>query len=478
MSDDPTSPTALPYASVPEAARPQRRLSLFDSVCIIVGVIIGAGIFQTTGDVATAAGGRPIASALLWLAGGAVSLLGALCYAELTTAYPREGGEYVFLSRAFGPRVGFLFAWCGFWIVRPGSIGAMAYVFATSAKPLLPATLAFGGSTAAVALASAAVALISALNLTGLVAGRWTQNVLTVAKVLGILTVIAVACAASAGVSGGRNPLAGGTVDYRLAMILVLFTYGGWNEIAYVAAEVRDPRRQFYRSLIGGVVAVTLIYVAFAAAVWLLTYRSTVDDWQWAFHYVAGVTGSRLLFALVCLSSLGAIQGMIFAGSRIYYAVGADHPAYRWLGRWNPRQGGGTPVRSLLLQGAVTLALVIAFGLRPGSFQAMVVFTTPVFYLFFLLAAVSLFVLRRRDRGVPRPYKVPLYPLTPILFAGSCAFMLWSSLTYAWDNRRWEALWSIVLLLAGIVAGFWTTSEPASTDATNAFPVIPPASER
>ena len=133
------------------------------------------------------------------------------------------------------------------------------------------------------------------------------------------------------------------------------------------------------------------------------------------------------------------IQGMIFAGSRIYYSVGADHPAYRWLGHWNPRNGGGTPVHSLLLQGVVTLALVIAFGLYKDGFDAMLQFTTPVFYLFFLLTVISLFVLRRRDPDVERPFRVPLYPVTPILFAAA-----WRSCLvepgYAWDHRRWSAL--------------------------------------
>jgi APA family basic amino acid/polyamine antiporter len=281
-----------------------------------------------------------------------------------------------------------------------------------------------------------------------------------VAKVAGIAAVVVVALALSPSrLPGGHLPiLSGDEIDYRKALILVLFSYGGWNEIAYVAAEVRDPRRQFFRALTGGVVGVTVIYLAFSSAQWRLSYTNgaLLEDWLPAFTDRAGETGGQFVVVLICLSSLGAIQGMIFAGSRIYYAVGADQPRYRWLGHWNSRHGGGTPVRSLLLQGAVTLALVVAFGLYKDGFDAMLIFTTPVFYLFFLLAAVSLFVLRRRDRDVERPYRVPFYPVTPILFAASCAFMLWASLKYALDHRRWEALWSIVLLLAGVVASAWT----------------------
>jgi APA family basic amino acid/polyamine antiporter len=457
---DATASVPLHYASAAaDPAGPQQRLSLIDAVGIIVGVVVGAGIFETAGTVAQAAGG-PAATLLLWLAGGAASLVGALCYAELATAYPRNGGEYVFLTRAYGGRVGFLFAWTEFWIVRPGSIGAMAYVFAKYAWNVLPAgTVPIG---AVYLIAAGAVAVLTAINLIGVRSGALTQNVLTLAKALGIGFVIVAGLLLSppARQSGGPSPPG----DLRLALILVLFTYGGWNEIAYVAAEVRRPSRNIVRSLVIGTTLVSGLYVLFSLAVLRRTPRGSLGhDEAWVFTVVNVVDFDHLwvFLLLVCVSSLGAVQGMIFAGSRIYYAVGAEHGAYRWLGRWDAR--GGTPVRSLLAQGAVTLLSIVGFGRFGSGFDSMVMFTTPVFYFFFLLTAVSLFVLRVRDRGVPRPFRVPLYPVTPALFVAGCAFMLWSSLTYAWDNRRWEALWSIGLLLAGVVASAFTT--PAKSGA-------------
>ena len=459
---DAGAPPPLAYASPGTAAAsagPQRRLSLADAVGIIVGVVVGAGIFETAGPIASAAG-SPTATLAFWAVGGLISLVGALCYAELATAYPKQGGEYVFLTRAYGPRVGFLFAWTEFWIVRPGSIGAMAYVFGHYAGALT--TIRSGRPQQLVdptVWAAAAVIGLTALNVLGVRAGTRTQNVLTAAKVIGIGAVIVLGTWAAGGrAPAGGNFFDGGTPDHRLALIFILFTYGGWNEIAYVAAEVRHPARNISRALVIGVALVSLVYVLFTVAVLPgLQHEHGMDErYQWAASIswaLGGHSGGwRWLAILVCVSSLGAVQGMIFAGSRIYYAVGTDHAAYRWLGRWDDR-GGGTPVRSLLAQGAVTLAVVLAF----QNFHSLVIFTTPVFWFFFLLAAVSLFVLRVRDRDVERPYRVPLYPLTPILFAASCLFMLHASLTYAWDMRRWEALWSIGLLLAGIVASFLTT---------------------
>ena len=178
-----------------------------------------------------------------------------------------------------------------------------------------------------------------------------------------------------------------------------------------------------------------------------------------------GMLAGQAISLLICISALGAINGQIFTGSRIYYAMGSEHRLYAWLGRWNARRG--TPVCSLVIQCVITLALAVWFGLSQHGFERMVIFTTPGFWFFLLLVGVSVFVLRWRDPAIERPYRVPGYPLTPIVFCLSCSYMVYSSVAYALTNRSWEAIWSIAILLLGVAMSFYRTRR-APRDAISA----------
>jgi len=430
---------------------PKRQLTLFDSTCIIVGVIIGAFFYEISPTIARCV---PSVSWLIgvWLLGGVLSLVGALCYAELSTAYPRQGGDYVYLTRAFGRPVGFLFAWAQLWIVRPGSVGALAYVFGRYANQLFPLG---NGTRAMMIYAVASIVVLTVINILGVSEGKWTQNLLTTVKVLGLAAIFVVGFLFSApdalpDSSPGAMPA--GT-DLRLAMILILYTYGGWNEMAYVGAEVRNPGKNMLRALVIGTLAVTVIYVLGSAAfVHALGFDGICRSEAVAADVLRlglGDPGGRIISLLICISALGAINGMIFTGSRIYYAFGTDHRLFAPLGQWSGRRG--TPVVSLAIQAAITLALVVSFGLVEGGFQSLVNFTTPIFWIFFLLVGLSLFVLRFREPNTPRPYRVPWYPALPILFCLSSLFMVYASLSWAVDHRSYEALWAVALLAIGAV---------------------------
>jgi basic amino acid/polyamine antiporter, APA family len=432
-------PEVVTTSDLPSGA-PQRRLTLFDCVCIIVGIIIGAGIFETTPKVAGSVAG-PGWLILAWLLGGLVSLVGALCYAELATAYPRDGGDYVFLTRAFGRRTGLLFAWASFWIVRPGNIGAMAYIFARYAGRLWP--IGTGGFDPTIYAAGAVVPL-TLLNVAGVRPGKWTQNTLTAAKVLGLLAVVLAGFLTQAPDATATRSVPGAG-DFGFAMILVLFTFGGWNEMAYVAAEVRRPETNILRALVLGTAVVTGVYLLVnLAAVAALGFHGL----RGAPAFAADVVGTRVIGLLVCVSCLGAINGMIFTGARIFYAVGTEHRLCRWLGYWHPRLG--TPARALMLQAVVTLGLMVGFGLYPDGFDRLVVFTGPMFWLFLLMTGVALFVLRIREPATPRPYRVLLYPWTPALFCLSTAYMLYASVSYAWQQRYVEGFWAAAVMVVGL----------------------------
>jgi len=438
---------------------PREELTLFDSTCIIVGIIIAAGIYRSSPVIAQLV---PNVAWLigLWLLGGVLSLVGALCYTELGTAFPKEGGDYVYLTRAFGNRTGFLFAWCQLWIVRPGSIGAMAYAFAEYANRIWPQAEGEAATWVLVSYATASILVLTGINILGVKEGKWTQNTLTTAKLLGLAAVVGVGFACASPMPAAQattNAAVALDLDkIGLAMIFVLFTYGGWNEMAFVGAEVKDPKKNILRAMLIGTLAVTVIYVvvnlAFLKALGLDGARNATvaaDVLALGFGRWAGSAISML----ICISALGAINGQIFTGARIYYAMGSEHRLYAWLGRWDVKRG--TPVCSLVIQGAITLALAVWFGLSREGFESMVKFTTPAFWFFLMLVGVSIYVLRWREPALERPYRVPGYPVTPFVFCCSCGFMVYSSMAYAIRNSSWEALWSIAILLVGGVACFF-----------------------
>jgi amino acid transporter len=451
---------------------PSRQLNLFDSICIIMGVVIGAGIYESTPRVAGFVNNGWELMAV-WVVGGLITLAGALCYVELSTAFPRQGGDYVFLSRAFGRPVGFLFAWAEFWIVRPGSVGMMSFVFGRFAHELVRGTPLSTGSEDwdFVLYAAGTIIVITGLNLLGVRTGKSAQNVLTVLKVLGLGGIILVALLTPTTRVLPAVAAIATTPNYSLALMFVLFTYGGWNDLSYVAAEVRDPNRNILRSLLIGVVLITVVYLfvnfAFVYALGLAgaSAQNAGDLLEMRF----GVQGRRAIGVLVCVSSLGAINGTLFAGSRIYYAVGTEHRWFAWLGQWNGKLD--SPVRSLLMQGVTSLLWVCVFALKVNEewhlvpsgtqgFDRLLAFTSPVFWFFAILISISVFVLRFREPEVPRPHRIVLFPLTPIVFLLSCLFMFYSAVKYAasvWQTRWEEIGWSPegICALAVIAIGIW-----------------------
>lgn len=436
---------STPAGSQADAAR--RQLSLFDVVCIIVGIIIGAGIYSLTPGIASNVSG-PWWLVFAWAFGGFIALVGAVCYAELATTYPAHGGDYVFLTKAFGRRVGFLFTWTEFWIVRPGNVATVAYFFAQYARELAPLRTSFDEPL----YAGAAIASVTVVNTLGVQAGKWTQNLLTALKVAGLLAIFGVAFFLVAPPEATVE-LADARPDFRLAIVFVLFAYGGWKDMCYVAAEVRHPEKNLLRGLVLGTAAVMLIYllvnVAFVRGLGFEGFRASKAVAADLVKIPFGEPGARAISLLICISCLGAMNGMIFTGARIYYAMGKEHRLYAWLGHWNSVVGA--PVRSLVLQGVITLALVVGLA---DNYQRLVVLTGPFFWFFMVLVGVALFVLRYTDPDANRTYRVLLYPLTPLLFCLSSAFMFYSSLTYLLSVSQTDAFLGMCVVGLGLAISF------------------------
>jgi len=427
---------------------PKKELSLFDSMCIIVGIIVGAGIYETAPTVAASMGGW-VGVLGIWLVGGLLALAGALCYAELATAYPREGGDYVYLSRAYGKWAGYLFGWSQLVIIRPGDIALMAFIFGRYAQTLYAP---FENSLSI--YAAAAIVVLTVINILGVKQGKWTQNLLTVVKLLGIITIVLAGLLAPGSPSAPATPADFTMGGLELALILVLFTFGGWHEMAYVAAEVKRPEQNIVRAMVIGTTAVTALYILVNSAfLCALGYVKMVRSQAVAVDTVAAVLpgiSARVISILVCISVLGVINGLVFTGARISYAMGAEHAAFRALGRWDRRFG--TPIWALFIQGCLGLAIVLV----AGSFIEAIFYTAPVFWLFFLATGSSVFVLRYKEPETPRPYKVTGYPVTTIVFCACCVFMFYSCVSYALKYKPIGLLISSVILVAGALV-YWLT---------------------
>ncbi len=425
-------------------ARPRASLSVLDGVALMVGVVVGIGIFRTPPLVAANVGSET-AFILVWLVGGLAVLIGALCYAELAASHPSVGGEYHFLRRAFGRQPALLFAWARCTVIQPGAIAAVGFVYGDYAQQILPL-----GEYGTALHAVLAIALLTGLNTLGTLQSKTLQIVLTGLTLVAVASVVLagfIADPASVSVPVSSEPSApAGALG--MAMVFVLLTYGGWNEAAYMSGELKDVRRTMIRVLVYGtaviVVTYTAVNLAFLELLGLEGLRASDAPAAAVMRGVAGETGVMALSLIVCWAALSTINGTVFTGARAYYALGRDVPQLPGVGDWDDR--GDTPLNGLLVQGGLALALVVLGAVTRDGFQAMVDYTAPVFWLFMLLVSLSLFVLRVKEPDIERHFKVPLYPVVPALFTLTCAGLLYSSLVYT-GNGAWVG---VGVLVAGL----------------------------
>ena len=407
----------------------RRPLGAFDATMIAVGIVIGAGIFKTPALVADIAGSTPAMMAL-WLLGGVLSLVGALTYAELASAYPSAGGDYTFLTRAYGKRLSFLFAWARSTVIVTGSIALIGFILGDYLTRLMPL-----GSYSSALYAAAAVVLLSLFNLIGIRSSARMQNTLTILQIVGVLLVAAAGAWLGTAVDVAPPPVAnttsGGAIG--LAMVFVLLTYGGWNEAAYVSAEVHGGARSIVRALVGAIAVITTVYVLLVfASVSGLGFQAFASSDAFAVDVMTlafGPLGGHLIATVVAIAAITSMNATMIVGARSNFAVGNDWRLFGFLNSW--RDERNVPVSGFLLQAAIALGLIGLGAFEKDGFSTMVEFTAPVFWFFFLLSGVALFVLRRKHPHIERPFRVPLYPIVPLVFVGTCAYLLYSSITYA-----------------------------------------------
>ena len=443
-----------------------RQLGLFDTTMIIIGIVIGSGIFLTTGLMAK---GIPSASLILlaWLFGGLHALAGALAYGELGAAMPRAGGQYVYLREAYGPFCGFLFGWVSFTMYLTGIIAALGVGFAEYAGYFVPSLgmanvlfeteVALPGWTFDYALSAghftalALIVCLAVVNYRGVALSKYITNVSSVIKIaaLGLFILF--------GLWNGT----GQPFDYRItppeidfgqlvvafgvALIAVAWSFAGWEEVSFVAGEVRQPARNLPRALFLGTAGVTVLYLL-VNYVYLKTLPVTemagvVRVGEAAANVLFGETGAVLLSAAVIVSIVGALNGSVLVGPRVYFAMARDGLFFKKAAEVHPRFR--TPGRAVVLQAVWACVLTLS-----GTFEDLITFVTFANLMLWIAAAAAVFTLRRKLPDLPRPYKAWGYPVVPFLFIAGSAGILVNMLF----ETPGEALSGLALTALGLPA--------------------------
>ncbi|MDP2320701.1 MAG: amino acid permease [Acidobacteriota bacterium] len=432
-----------------------RAIGLPAATALVVGTIIGSAIFVQASEI-TALVPSPPAVVLAWAVAGALTLIGALVCAELASAYPRTGGVYVFLKEIYSPALGFLWGWAMFWTMHSGILAAIATVFARYTGYFVPLD-----DTGTRAVAMGAIIVLSAVNYLGVRFGSGLQSAFTVVKVAAVMAIIAIGWALSGApvAETAAAPAAAVTAgNFMLAVGAGLFAFGGWHMVTYTAEETVNPTRTIPRSLMIGVVVVTLCYIGLNAIyLRVLSVDTVIASSRVAadtFDVLMGSGGGSAISALVMFSAFGALNGIVMVGPRVYYQMSQDGLWFKWAGHLHPQFQ--TPGRAIVLQAVWSSVLVLT-----GTYRAL--FTRVIYteWIFFALLALGVVLLRRRP-GYQPAWRMPLVPLAPILFVLASAAIVFNQVRADLTN---SAI-GLAIVASGIPAYYlWSRRRPIAPEA-------------
>jgi basic amino acid/polyamine antiporter, APA family len=474
-----TNRMAVQGADASSASRRElvRGLGTIDTLSLVVGTIIGTGIFLKAAVMARDLGSPGLVLAA-WVAAGLLSLAGALTYAELGVLLPRAGGEYQYLRTAYGDLTAFLYGWMRFTVAGSGAAASLATGFAiffsalvAAGAPWIARDVSLGGATVhwqlgwPQAVAVGAIVLFSAVNALGVVFGGHVQTVLTVVKVSGILGIVGGVFAFSDGTSWTalesslRTPGLTGASAFGVAMLAALWAYDGWNNMPMAAGEVKNPAHTIPRALVGGMIVVVTVYLSVNLA-YFYALPITAIAGATAASPVAtravqtflGPLATQAVTLAIMISILGALNGAILTGARVPFAMARDGLFFARLGELSQRTHA--PVASLLAQGAWASVLAML-----GTFDQLTNYVIFSGWIFYALTTASVFVLRRRMPDAPRPYRTIGYPLTPIVFVLAAIWLLYNTL--ATPSSRAEAIVGLALIALGLPVYAWFRRRPS-----------------
>ncbi len=435
-----------------------RRLGLLDALSIVVGITIGGGIFLVPNLVSQQLK-SPAAILGVWIFAGVISFFGALACAELGAAIPSTGGQYVFLREAYGPLIGFLCGWSMFLVSRTAQVAWMAVTMALYVSYFIPLS-----SIDSKLLGIAAIAIFTAINYRGVKAGATVQNIFTLAKVAGLIVIIAAAFLWS-----GRPPVSSPAAaagfslsSFGVALIACVLAYDGWVQLSFVAGEIRNPRRNIFLALALGSAACMVIYLlANLAYLRVLTISEIAASEHVGATLAERVMGSRggmLVSLTILISIIGTLNGCFLTSPRVYFAQARDGLFFRRFAEIQPRYQ--TPGFSIVAQGAWAIVLVVT-----GSYETLVDYAMFALWLSYGLMVAGVIVLRRTQPDLPRPYRMWGYPVTPVLFLAITAWFLINMLR----TRPIPSLAGLLLIATGIPVYFvWARREPRDRSSTTA----------
>ncbi len=427
-----------------------KSFSLVKSIAILVGMVVGTGIFSFPPLIAQSSN-SPSQYLTIWLLGGFISLMGAFCYAELSSIFPNSGGEYAFLRGAYGKSLGFIFVWARMVIIQTGSIAIIAFIFGDYATSLYSL-----GEHSSSIYAFLIIILITIINIRGTEYAQNTQIGLT--SVI-VFLIIMLSC-----FSFYVMPIDTSKFEldlselvlidnnyYGPALIFVLLTYGGWNETSYLSGEMKDVNKNMIKTLIYGIIIITFLYIilniAFLHIIGFDGIKSTTAIGYDFASKLLGTRGSFIVVILIIICTLSTLNASILTGARTNFIMGQEYSLFRFMGQWN--ENNNSPIKALIFQCILALLFVIFGFFSPEKIRSIVDFTAPVFWFFLILITLSIFILRYKLPERNSLFKMPLFPIPAFLFLSACIYLFYSSILYTGIY----ALYGMCVLIAGIP--FW-----------------------
>ena len=448
-------------------------MNLLDSTFLVIGAIIGSGIFMTTGFIAEYLP-SPLMILIVWLLGGFFAMSGALAFAELGTMYPRAGGQYIYLREAYGPWAGFLFGWGFFWVIECGGVAALAVGFAEYFGYFVPALstktyllklhlLGFDYSLSAGQLiAAASILFLSAINYIGIKSGIVVQNIFTFLRIaaVAVFIVLGLTIGSKAGVVSFEGLMTGDMSFsiklFGLALIAVLWTYDGWYSINCAAGEIKNPGKNIPRSLILGTVSVTLIYflmnIVYVSALPIERMKGVARIGELASTQLFGSTATFFISATIMISIFGCLSASILYGPRVFLAMAQDRCFFKSMRYIHPRYR--VPTKAIVWQGIWSSLLCLS-----GTYQDLFEYVVFALVIFWAATGLAVIILRSKQPETPRPYKAWGYPVLPILFV---LINLGVFLNTIWAQPR-KSLIGLIILVAGIPAFLYWQSKESGT---------------
>lgn len=423
-----------------------RVLGLPDCALLVIGAIIGSGIFLTPSSIARATNSVH-AVFFVWAVGGLLTFCGAISYAELGAAYPEAGGIYVFLAKAYGKMTAFLYGWCVFLVIVPGSIATLATAFGIYLSYLVPLQ-----AWLVKAIAISIIAALTVVNCLGIRTGAFIQNLLTIIKIGSLIAIAAVLLLSqSEKAVQAEIPLSTsfpGLSAIGLAMIAVLWSYDGWHLVTFAAGEVKDPQRNLTRGLLLGTLVVIVLYlIVNLAYLHVLSLDEIAESSRVAgdaMERAIGPVGGVLVAVAILISISGAMNSNVLAGPRVPFAMARDRLFFRGASYIHSRYQ--VPTVAIALTGILASFLTLI-----GTFEQLFSYVIFVGWIFYGLGAAAVIVLRRKQPSLERPYKAWGYPLGPLIFTAAASAIVLNTLVNDFSN----SLWGVAVVATGLPAYYY-----------------------